>query len=390
MGSVSGSSGGWVRVLHLISDAGPHPYFDLIGDYADRKRFDVRLATVGSAGALQADAERMGLASFALGADSRARYPQAVVRLAGRLRRDRIDVLQTHLFDACAVGLAAAKLARTPVTIFTAHHSHEIPLHDRRLLTAVDRFLAGPMCDAVISPSAQMRNTLMSLYGVAPEKVWVIHHGFELDRLDPDSVDPSAVRAELGLDGRMVVTAVGRIYWIKNQGALIRAFAAATEGMPEAVLLLVGAGDPRDTKELVRSWGIAERVRILPRRRDIPEVLAATDLFVHPARAESFAMVIVEAMAMRCPVVSTPVGIAPEVVETGRTGVLARGDRHDALEAALREALALKDRWAAMGRSARQRALEFPADAMVSAYESLYLECLDRGERARVDQRPDV
>ena len=57
-------------------------------------------------------------------------------------------------------------------------------------------------------------------------------------------------------------------------------------------------------------------------RDDIPAVLAALDAFVHPAIAESFGMVIVEAMAMARPVLSTPVGIAPEVIMPGETGLL--------------------------------------------------------------------
>jgi glycosyltransferase involved in cell wall biosynthesis len=390
MGLVSGSSGGRVRVLHLISDAGPHPYFELIGDHTDRDRFDVRLATVSSAGALHEDAERMSLPSFALGADSRLRYPDAVVRLAKRLRRDGIDVLQTHLLDGCVVGLTAAKLARTPATIFTAHHSHEIPLHDRWLLSAVDRLCARGLSDAIISPSAQMRETLLELHGVSREKIRVIHHGFELDRLDPAGVDPSGVRSELGLDGHTVLTAVGRIYWIKNQEALVRAFAGIAGDAPSAVLLLVGAGDEEATMKLASSLGIGRRVRMLPRRPDVPELLAATDLFVHPALAESFAMVIVEAMAMGCPVVSTPVGIAPDVVENGVTGVLADGCGPAELESALREALWMRQRWPAMGNAARERALGFPAERMVRTYESLYLELLGRGSTARADPRPDL
>src|SRR4051812_34898216 len=128
-----------VRVLHLISDAGPHPYFGLIGAHTDRRRFDVGVASVGPAGALQADVGRFGLPASTPNATGRRAYPRALLTLAGRLRRDRVDVLQTHLLDASVVGLLAARLARTPVSILTAHHSHEIPLQRRRDLTVVDR-----------------------------------------------------------------------------------------------------------------------------------------------------------------------------------------------------------------------------------------------------------
>ena len=127
---------------------------------------------------------------------------------------------------------------------------------------------------------------------------------------------------------------------------------------------------------LARALGVQERVHFLGDRDDVPELLAATDLFVHPALAESFAMVIVEAMAMGCPVVSTPVGIAPEVVRDGETGVLAADGTTDALAAALLKALSMRERWAAMGAAARGVAGEFPAGRMVRAYEALYMDLL--------------
>jgi glycosyltransferase involved in cell wall biosynthesis len=318
----------------------------------------------------------MGLPSFALGAGSRAAYPAALLDLGRRVRRDRVDVVQTHLLDASAVGLLAARLARTPVTIFTAHHSHEIPLHDKRALTAVDRLCAGPLSDAVIAPSAQMRDTLVRVHSVPAEKIAVIHHGFELDGLDRSAVDGATVRRELDLEGRVAVLCVGRVYWMKNQESLVRAFAAVASEQPDGVLVLVGAGDADPLRELARSLGIEQSTRILPARGDVPALLAAADLFVHPAVAESFAMVIVEAMAMGCPVVSTPVGIAPDVVEDGVTGVLARDATTDALADALRTAFGMRGRWEEMGAAARRRALDFPAAKMVSAYEELYSRLL--------------
>ena len=356
----------------MISDAGPHPYFELIGAHTDRERFDVRLATVGPSGSLQTEAERMGLESFSLDARGRWDYPRTAIALARRLRRDRIDVLQAHLLDGAVVGLTAARLARTPVAILTGHHSHEIPLHGRRSLAAADRLCAGPLCDSIIAPSEQMQDTLVSVHRVRPEKVKVVHHGFELDRLDPERVDGARVRAELALDGRLVIGSIGRLYWIKNQESLVRAFATVAAGLPEAVLLLVGGGDPAPVLDLARTLDVEDRIVLIPRREDVPELLAAMDLFVHPALAESFGMVIVEAMAMARPVVSTPVGIAPVVVESGTTGVLAAGGRTDQLQLALSEALAVRADWPAMGAEARRRALEFPAARMVAQYEHHY------------------
>ncbi len=178
-----------------------------------------------------------------------------------------------------------------------------------------------------------------------------------------------------GLDGKLVLSSVGRLFWIKNQQALVRAFAAGAPA--DAVLLLAGGGD----EAAVLRWLVAElgqegRVHVLGNRGDVPEILAASDLYVHPAIAESFGMVLLEAMSMGLPVVSAPVGIAPDVIRDGKTGVLADRPSAGRLSRALRQALAMREDWPAMGAAARRRATAFPADAMIRAHEELYERCL--------------
>ena len=108
----------------------------------------------------------------------------------------------------------------------------------------------------------------------------------------------------------------------------------------------------------------------------MPEVLAAFDVFVHPAIAESFGMVIVEAMAMARPVLSTPVGIAPEVIVSGETGLLCPSPDPSALARCLQEMLALRSSWPAIGASARRRVEGFTATSMASRYSELYAHWL--------------
>jgi glycosyltransferase involved in cell wall biosynthesis len=253
----------------------------------------------------------------------------------------------------------------------TAHHSHELPFHGRRLLWT-ERIAAGPLCDHIIAPSQQVRGTLTRLAHVPAEKIEVVHHGFDLDRLDPGNVDRASVRSELGLDGKLAFGAIGRLYHLKNYPALLRAFDSALANVPEARLVIVGAGDARPLAALADELGIAHRVVICGPRNDVPEVLAALDVFVHPAVAESFGMVIVEAMAMARPVLSTPVGIATEVIAPDATGVLCSSSETRALAAGLEEILALRPRWRELGMAARRRVQGFTATAMAERYLQLY------------------
>ena len=283
----------------------------------------------------------------------------------------RAPVLQSHLVDGSLVGLTAARLAHTPMAVFTAHHSHELPFHGRKLIWA-DRLCAGPLSDLVIAPSAQVRETLVALAHVRESKVAVVHHGFDLAAFDPTRTTGASMRSELGLDGKLVIGSIGRLYELKNYPALVTAFSNVLSEMPEGQLVIVGPGDPTPLLDLARGLGIAAHVTVTGPRHDVPDVLAAFDAFVHPALAESFGMVIIEAMASAKPVVTTRVGIAPEVVRDGETGVLCDGNSPEALTAGLQELLALRPRWGDLGQAARRCVRGFSAEAMARAYNDLY------------------
>lgn len=364
-------------IVHVISDAGPHPYFRTLieADPLDRRRLSV--GCIGPPGPLQEEMAQLGVDSFALGALSRRSWPTAAVRLARLLRGRRARLVQTHLVDGCLVGLAAARLARTPVAVMTAHHSHELPFHGPTL-RMVDTLCAGPLSDAIIAPSQSVADTLVDLAHASRSKIAVVHHGFDLQRLDPDSVDGSPVRAELGLDGKLVFGAIGRLYWLKDPEVLLRAYASALGDREDARLLVVGDGPVDGLRAVAGQLGVGDRVVFTGPRKDVPELLAAMDAFIHPALAESFGMVIIEAMAMALPIVSTPVGIAPEVVQTGSTGVLARATGADALADAVRELVAMRDRWPQLGAAARARVEEFTASRMATSYNALYDRWLSR------------
>lgn len=361
-----------VRVLHFISDSHFSEYFPLVARHIDHARFRMQVGSLAPAGGLHKGLEEIGISAFALSAERRTQYPVAVLRLARWLRRNRIDVLHAHLFEASVVGLLAARAARTQLRIFTGHHSHEVPLHNRRLFFEVDRFAARTLADVIVAPSQEMRDTFVTVYGCDPRNVVVIEHGLDLARFDPARVDGAAARAELGLEGKLVFGAISKHHWVKNLDSLVRAFATLVTGRDDLHLLILGAGESAGVRDLVRELDLTRHVSILPRREDVPELLAAMDVFVHPALAESFGFVIVEAMAMARPVVATRVGIARDVIEDGVSGIDVDGTDPESLREAMSRALAWRERWPQLGAEARRRAQAFTAERWVQAHEQLY------------------
>lgn len=366
------------RVLHLISNSHATEYFRVIARYTDHARFDMRVGSLSGAGGLQVGLGGMSIPTFALNAERRAQYPRALTQLAWLLRRQRIDVLHAHLFEASIVGLLAARLANVKLRVFTGHHSHEVPLYDWQLLFEVDRFVASRLANVVVAPSRQMADTFIDVYRCKASDVVVIEHGLDLDRFDPGKADARRVRRELGVEDKLVLGAISKPHWVKNIDALVRAFRDIARQRHDAHLVVLGVGNPPELRSTVQRLELEGCVTLLDRRDDVPDVLAAFDVFVHPAIAESFGFAIIEAMAMARPVVTTAVGVAPDVIEDGVSGIEIRGTDPESIRKAVGRALALRESWADLGAEARRRASRFTPERWVRAYEDLYASRLAR------------
>jgi glycosyltransferase involved in cell wall biosynthesis len=366
-----------VKVLHLVSQSVRWPYLRSIVDFSDRNRFELTVASLEPPGPLQEDIAAAGVSTFSLNCQRRSQYPTTIWRLARWLRRERTDVIQVHLFEASLVGLAAAKLAGVPLRIFTGHHSHEIPLHSKRRLLWLDKVCSCWLSHRIIALSVDMQRFFVQTEGVPAKKVVVIPLGFDLSRWHTTEAESRRVRKELGLDHKTILGAVGRLYWVKDYPCLLEAFAGLAPQHPDVVLLVVGQGPERENLiRKVRELGLENKVVFAGLRSDIVAVMGAIDALVHPAIAESFGQVIVEAYALGKPVVSTCVGVAPELIEDGVNGYTVPTRDATAMRAALEKLLAERSRWVAMGCDGQRRVAQFASQLIVPRCEAQYLSWL--------------
>jgi glycosyltransferase involved in cell wall biosynthesis len=154
--------------------------------------------------------------------------------------------------------------------------------------------------------------------------------------LNPDRVEGRSVRAELGLSAEArVLTVVAQLTPWKGQDDAIRALAELGAAAADVTLLLVGSakfsGAATQYDNVAYEWqlhdlaeglGVAERVRFLGERSDVPRILAATDLLLLPSWREAFGRIAIEAMAMAVPVAATDEGGPAEIVSPGVDGLL--------------------------------------------------------------------
>ncbi|GAA1799063.1 glycosyltransferase family 4 protein [Agromyces neolithicus] len=225
------------------------------------------------------------------------------------------DIYVNHgLLDVAmrARGMYAWRMIRNPLHLFTA-------IRDRVRYR-------GSTHRAVVTLTTTEADLLRATYGRVGAPMHVIPNGVDLDRFRPASDEErDRARAEFGLDGRELgVLFIGHEFERKGLPLAMKAIRT----VPTAKLLVLGgtADMIRRGRAQATELGLADRVRFIGSRPDPQPLFHASDVFVLPSAYESYGLVVTEALASGVPVVSTPVGIAPDVIRDGVNGYLVSPD----------------------------------------------------------------
>ena len=217
--------------------------------------------------------------------------------------------------------------------------------------------MSAPPAHWIIAESHAGKAVLVHDYGYPEARTVVVHNGLDAEAFEENARAAMPVRQELGLAAdRAVIVTAARLAREKGHRYLLAAMPAIHDRFPDVCLLIAGDGPLRgDLERLVETIGLVQSVRFLGWRHDMPGVLAAADLVVLPSLWEPFGLVLLEAMALRKPVVGSAVGGIPEVVVDGETGYLVPPADHAALSAKVVQLLSSPEARNAMGRAGRQR-----------------------------------
>jgi glycosyltransferase involved in cell wall biosynthesis len=303
-------------------------------------------------------------------------------RLLRFIRREKIALLHCHLFTASLFGAGVARMAGVGAVLETCH-GPEVWRMGKGLRSSfwVDRQV-GRLVDRYIAVSHAAAHHLTETKKVPKSKISVIHNGRDLDRFAPtDARRRIATRAALGLRDEPAVLTLARLDDQKGHRHLLEALAVLAPRRPSLVTLLAGEGPLEQSLRAQRALlGIADRVRFLGYRRDVPELLEAADLVVLPSLYEGLPLVAIEALAAQRPIVATEVDGTPEVVIHERTGLLVPPANPLALAAAIERLIdnpELAARLASDGRKFVQE--NFAVQRQIEQTAALYSELTGLG-----------
>jgi glycosyltransferase involved in cell wall biosynthesis len=291
------------------------------------------------------------------------------------LHRQKIQIVHTNSYvPGNYVRLAAAAL-RVPVII---DHWHGFTRFNRKR-RFICRWL-GRVTDLSLAVSQGVRDYLIEECALDPAKVRVVRNGVDLARLQQHR-PRQEVRRELGLpEEARVVGLVARLdHWGKGHKEFFTALADLPEGYPVEALIIGGGRREAEVKQLAAEMGLAGQVHFLGQRDDIPDLLAALDLFVLPSHNEGVSLALLEAMAAGLPVIATAVGGLPEVVTDSINGLLIPSKDPGALTAALQTLLEDHNFAKKLGENA-QRHVEanFSLDRLGREINEIYAELSSR------------
>jgi glycosyltransferase involved in cell wall biosynthesis len=295
---------------------------------------------------------------------------RALRELIAHLRRIRPDIISTHSSKAGILGRLAGRRLGIP-TITTAHGwLFDLPLRGRRqrAVWSIERSMA-PLARRIVTVCESDRQLAIDSGVSKPDRFVTIHNAM------PDVGDD--LRADPGADPPRLLM-VARFAAQKDHATLFRALATLLD--LDWRLDLVGSGPLEESvRVLARSLGLSDRVQFLGMREDVPDLIAASQLYLLISHWEGFPRSILEALRGGVPVVATDVGGVREAVIDGETGFVVPENDDVLLADRLRQLIQDAELRAAMGGAAREHyEAHFTFDRLVGeslqVYESTLAE----------------
>lgn len=299
------------------------------------------------------------------------------------LRHEAIDMVHIQTpFVAHYAGIELSDMLQVPRiesyhTFFEEYLFHYVPFMPKRIMRGLARRYSRVQCnevDALIVPSTAMRQVLQD-YGVK-RPIHVLPTGIPLKRFKRG--DGAAFRRAHGIAAqRPTIVYVGRVAFEKNIEFLLRASTIALHSMPDLLLLITGEGPAVPAlRRLARDLGIDDNVMFLgylDRNRELLDCYQAADAFVFASRTETQGLVLLEAMALGVPVISTAVMGTRDIL-AARRGALVPEENEEDFAAKIVQLLADPALRSRLGAEASSYAQEWCASKMAWRLGALYRE----------------
>lgn len=297
-------------------------------------------------------------------------------RLAKIFRQFRPDIVHTHKYKDSILGSVVARCMGVPHVVRVVHGMPEPfkGLSNVKMAgyTIADRFVTRRLVDKVVAVSSDIEKVLARTYGL--NRVVCIHNGIDLDAVHVTMQRPEMRRVWHINDKAVLIGIVGRLVPVKGHAVLLEALRILRQSNHNVTLCIVGDGPLRgDIEAEANRLGLGQSVIFCGHQVQSYDFINMMDIFVLPSLHEGIPMVLLEAFALKRPVIASRVGGIPEVVSHGHSGMLVSPSNAAELASAIRNLIEDPAKEAACGAAGRSRVeCEFSARIMANRTAEMY------------------
>jgi glycosyltransferase involved in cell wall biosynthesis len=309
-----------INITYIISNINKALSFEWIIENLDKNKFNLNFVLLNPSNSELEDYLQENKIHFKrIQYQGKKDIPMSILSVYRYLKKNKPDIVHTHLFDANLVGLTAAWLAQVPKRIHTRHHSNYHHQYFPKIVK-YDKFVNRISTD-IIAISETVKKILTEQENAKLNKVHIIHHGFKLENfinVTDSAIDIISVKLNSS-NRHPVVGVISRYIEWKGIQYIIPAFKKFLNDYPKALLILANANGNYKTEINILLNSIPRDSYIeVAFENDIFALYKLFDIFIHvpiSPEVEAFGQVYIEALAAGIPSVFTLSGIANEIIK---------------------------------------------------------------------------
>jgi sugar transferase (PEP-CTERM/EpsH1 system associated) len=363
-----------LRILHVVYSLNigglERVVIDLTKGFM-KKGHIVSICCLNEKGVLGEELELEGIEMFSLGKRPGIAW-NLPFRISKIIKKRHFNIIHTHNEGGLIYGATAALIARVPNIVHT-EHGKEPGYEEKRILHMVEKVLHRKV-KKVVAVSNDLRDRIAESSRTNGKRIAMILNGIDVEKYyRPESRKENRILLGIGPES-FVIGNVARLVPLKNHQFLLAVFRELLRDLPNLRMMIIGDGPLReDLESYSRKIGISKSVKFLGERQDVPDLLAAFDLFVLPSLTEGTSITLLEAMASGTPIVASRAGGNSQIIENRKTGLLLPLDKPKAWVATIKSLIVNPDKGRGLSEMAKVEVKErFSLKAMVENYEKIY------------------
>lgn len=364
-----------MHVLQYFNVAGAENVVKNLVLNMDPSLFDSEIAVLNETGINGIEMLKLGYAVHGLNWTSEnISGPKLTVKLRSLLDRRKVDLIHAHNFTPWLFSCFAKAFSETKLCVTIHGFIHGVEKLSKRIQLLILSFLT----DQIILVSDILPNQFRSISKLLVKKTRVISNGINLTPFQSD-LCTDYVRTNMGVQkDDFVLATVGRLYRVKNLEMQIRLVRYLKTYIPNIKLVIAARILPyaETLRSLAEQLEVSERIVFLGLRKDVPDLLRASDIFLLTSYTEGASLAILEAMAAGLPVIASDVGGNGRLIDHGKNGLLFDVNDLECLANHVLDLYKHPHNRQLLGTAAKSKARNYSVESMVRGYEMVYEKIL--------------